>query len=1362
MNLRTWIAAARRRTEPMTVARSAGAERKRPRRFRIACLWLLVASSSLWAGSGLAATYTVTSLGDAAGTCAGTSPNFSCTTLRAAITAANLTATVNDSIVFSVGGTINVGSELPIVSDTLTLNGAGITLNGNNGAYQALRFAAGAGDSQLRNISIRNFAAVAVSAANVANMLMNGNTITMSAAFDAIRCSDSNGCTITNNTIGGIGSYAISVFNNAAIAGYQGRVAGNRLSGVSIGVALSGVTDVTVDSNVISGTSGAGIRLVGSNGDITSGNTLTNNTISGNTGAGIVLTGTTGGTGTNQTNDNRIEGNIITGNGGVGIALTGNANSNVNQNTITGNTITGNSGDGINVSGTTATNNAIYANTNISGNSGLGIDLGTDGVNANDAADADTGPNTLMNYPVVTSIVGTTVKFVFDTTANANGYRIDFYRNPGGLDATGFGEGQVWLSSCTVAAPSASVPSSCTVAGLDAASLSMTATRCQNSGCVTTATTSIGSTSEFSGPSSTDLRISKTDGQTQYGTGQTLTYTIVVSNAGTTTVSDAVFTDPAVSGLSVTGVACGSATLSSQCPVAASTTVALMQGAGIVIPRLTADGSVTFTVTAMATASGGSLTNTAAIAVPVGVSETAAADNSASDTDGMQPSFGTCDSRLWLEQSPGAPTPTTLYQIGTNANPLTFNAVGTATVVYNAVGYNPTDNYQYGLITPTSNTLVRIGSDGAVVSLGTVSGLPVGTYISGAFGTAGNILYVKSNLAAGTTMYAINVTTMTATAVSLSAAIDIADWAWVNGLLYGVTFTGQLVSVNPSTGSVANIGASNSLPDGFFGAMYGAPNGLYGSGNNPPSGFYKFDLATGTATLISGAPGSSSNDGSNCPTANITFGADLQITKTNTPGVNGNVDQTSDTYAPGPRSYTVTVTNAGPFGAANAVFTDPAIAGFTVSSVTCASPTGGAVCPTVANTTVALMQGSGIVIPSLPYSGGTSSSVTFTIAGTIATSATGTLANTATVAAGAGTGDTALTNNSATDSDTLAQAQLTLRKVSYGGVGTFDFTIDQGSASVVATRSLTTATEGTVVTDSVPVPMTPGQTYRIIETTVLSSGRAWTLTDFSCTNIAANKVFRNSGDTYTLLSVPAGADIVCTVTDRKSPTFQTQKIWARAAPGDRVVLAWSRTAGANSASGYSGNYAPVADATGNNTSTSPPTAVYIGDTLNLSAETWLTQTGTYTTSDYICTRSSDGTTFTVPASGGSYALTDADTGVNLLCSVTNTRRVADLSITKTNTPAAGANDQAGDTVTRGAASTYTIVASNAGPDAADGAVIRDTVGPGLTCATVSCSANGGAVCPGTVDVATLQGSGLVVATFPANSSVSLLLTCTVQ
>jgi uncharacterized repeat protein (TIGR01451 family) len=93
---------------------------------------------------------------------------------------------------------------------------------------------------------------------------------------------------------------------------------------------------------------------------------------------------------------------------------------------------------------------------------------------------------------------------------------------------------------------------------------------------------------------------------------------------------------------------------------------------------------------------------------------------------------------------------------------------------------------------------------------------------------------------------------------------------------------------------------------------------------------------------------------------------------------------------------------------------------------------------------------------------------------------------------------------------------------------------------------------------------------------------------------------------------------------------------------------------------------------------------------------------------------------------------------------------AKLAITKTNSTT---------TLVAGSTTTYTLVASNAGPSAADGAMVRDPAVAGLACTDVSCS-TAGAVCPAPLDVATLQGAtGLVIPSFPANSTVTFLLTC---
>lgn len=93
---------------------------------------------------------------------------------------------------------------------------------------------------------------------------------------------------------------------------------------------------------------------------------------------------------------------------------------------------------------------------------------------------------------------------------------------------------------------------------------------------------------------------------------------------------------------------------------------------------------------------------------------------------------------------------------------------------------------------------------------------------------------------------------------------------------------------------------------------------------------------------------------------------------------------------------------------------------------------------------------------------------------------------------------------------------------------------------------------------------------------------------------------------------------------------------------------------------------------------------------------------------------------------------------------------ANLGITKTN----GVS-----TLVAGSTTTYTITATNGGPSGANGTIVKDLATAGLNCTTVTCSAAGGAACPAVSDIATLQAAGLVIPTFPANSTLTFSLTC---
>ena len=164
------------------------------------------------------------------------------------------------------------------------------------------------------------------------------------------------------------------------------------------------------------------------------------------------------------------------------------------------------------------------------------------------------------------------------------------------------------------------------------------------------------------------------------------------------------------------------------------------------------------------------------------------------------------------------------------------------------------------------------------------------------------------------------------------------------------------------------------------------------------------------------------------------------------------------------------------------------------------------------------------------------------------------------------------------------------------------------------------------------------------------------------------------------------------------------------------------------------------------------------------------------TAQLACSNATTGSTTVLPGGSGS-ALANRQqwpeftpvAGDVLDCVVTNTAGGANLSITKTNTPGVNGNiDQANDTVTRGAATTYTLVVRNEGPAAANGAIVRDTHAPaaGLTCGTATCAAAGASQCPAATGAAlasALQSAaGVAIPLLPAGTANAVTFTLTCQ
>ena len=144
---------------------------------------------------------------------------------------------------------------------------------------------------------------------------------------------------------------------------------------------------------------------------------------------------------------NTVQHNALLGNGLGGVHIASG-----DQNRVGGtgpdeaNTITGNGGPGILV--TEGTGHTFSANM-IADNTGLGIELA--GVGANDDLDADDGPNTGQNYPLITAVAdgSTTIEGTLHSTPQTT-FTLEFVANAS-CDASGLGEGALYLGTTLIA-----------------------------------------------------------------------------------------------------------------------------------------------------------------------------------------------------------------------------------------------------------------------------------------------------------------------------------------------------------------------------------------------------------------------------------------------------------------------------------------------------------------------------------------------------------------------------------------------------------------------------------------------------------------------------------------------------------------------------------------------------------------------------------------------------------------------------------------------------------------------------------------------------------------------------------------------
>ncbi|MBT8098218.1 MAG: hypothetical protein KJO82_00640, partial [Gammaproteobacteria bacterium] len=371
---------------------------------------------------------------------------------------------------------ISAASPLPLISNAATVidgttqtsnqgntntRGPEIEIDGASAGIGAngLVLAAISSGSTIRGLAIGNFDVNGILVQSNSNLIA-GNYIGLSADGDAIAANNPSntvqlgGIRIesASNTVGGTTAAARNIISGNGFAGIDfvgAGASGNFVYGNYIGLDANGAvarpnTQEGIDleiaggntiggplagqRNIISGNGSDGIEIDGGDGNVVQGNYIGTDV----TGAVVIPNVRDG-----------IDVNENAGNGATNTLIGGTT---PNE----GNLIRGNLIHGVSIRDAPTTNNAIIGN-RIFGNVVLDIDLGDDGVTANDALDADNGSNDLLNYPVIIAAPETagTITTFFELDVPAGDYRVEFFRNTA-AHGSGNGGGEFFAGATTI------------------------------------------------------------------------------------------------------------------------------------------------------------------------------------------------------------------------------------------------------------------------------------------------------------------------------------------------------------------------------------------------------------------------------------------------------------------------------------------------------------------------------------------------------------------------------------------------------------------------------------------------------------------------------------------------------------------------------------------------------------------------------------------------------------------------------------------------------------------------------------------------------------------------------------------------